>query len=113
MIQSLRPPVNDDHRRVTTLNLLSNTSCVDGDSLKKRPVLGEWSTTLSGGSSMSDFTFDSYLAISCVQLYNKTVVSECQSYCTTLAAIHWKSRDIRGNEIYMVKVILKGRKRAG
>jgi hypothetical protein len=37
----------------TTLNLLSNTSCLDGESLKERRVLGGWSMTLSAGLSMS------------------------------------------------------------
>ncbi|KAF8496750.1 hypothetical protein F5888DRAFT_363008 [Russula emetica] len=38
----------------TTLNLWSNTRCLDGESLKKRRVLGGWSTTLSAGLSMSE-----------------------------------------------------------
>jgi hypothetical protein len=37
---------------LTTLNLLSNTGCLDGESLKRR-ILGEWSTALNAGLSIS------------------------------------------------------------
>jgi hypothetical protein len=58
----------------TILNLLSNTSCLDGESLKKRRVLGGWSTSLSGGLSMFE------LACSFIIRPPRW----CQSYCTTM-----------------------------